>query len=385
MHEVRLELVLLIKALQEFPNVPFANAEILVVRLAGPLVGGHGRAEAETQPRERENGGDLLFQQGEFFMETAQELREGSDGIALGEHRVGARDGGLGGEPGTHGIAEVDDTADAPVAVAAAGRRVLDAVGQHVVVVGVSVHDLGAQVREQGPQPLLAGSHPAPEQGSAIFSPHASDVFFEDGRRRAQIPVKTALRRRMLEVGEGGIQAGEDAPPGAQQLRPLRAHPGDRHSGQVGDQTQRVAQAMLLCFREGGAPEVWDDLRKRDARRGAIPAITRVPGSAVSLRPAATEVVQKGVLHLQRRLGLGGIRDFQNEGVAGACHAAAESPSGTRPIPGHPQQKILVPLTGELRCASLDAVAHKGQRFGFPGSELGTIHAEKVVGIRWWT
>ena len=197
----------------------------------------------------------------------------------------------------------------------------------------------------------------------------------------------------MLEVGEGGIQAGEDAPPGAQQLRPLRAHPGDRHPRQIGDQTQRVAQAMLLDRPETGAAEVAQSTRKGRARRvtrARIAGIAGDPRVAVPLiftprgvdivaspHPAGSEMGEECVLHVQGSFRLVRVPDFENKGLSIHRRATGVSASGRPAFPAHPQQEVPVPLAREFGGAGFDAVSVMGQRFGFFGAEVGTVHGRK--------
>ena len=363
-HEVRVELLEAVHALQEFPDVRFTDAEILVVRLPRPLPGGHRGAQAKPHPGKREDGGDFLLPEGILLVESAHQMRQSPHGIPLGEHRIGSRDCRFRSQPGTHGVAEVDDAGDAPVSVAPARWHIPDPIGEHVVVVGVAVHHLGAQARDQEREPLLAVRHPAAQQRPPVLSLHAPHPLLEKGGRSTQVPVEARLGRGMLEVGEGGVQAGQDASPGTQELRTLRAHLGDRHAGQPGDQAERVVDACLFDGRKRGALDVGYDPRKKYA---LVVAQTRLKGGEPS---------QDRVLHFQRPLGLGGVADLEDE-----SSPVGSLPIGRRPQPvlrltppARAQEKVPVPLARKFRGAGFNAVAPAGQHDSVTRREFGTVH-----------
>ncbi len=164
-------------------------------------------------------------------MEAGDDVRHGPDRVVDAEHEVRGRHRRLGHHDGVHEVAEVEQPADARVALG--GVPSVAGVDEDVVVVRVTVDHRASQAGEPGldvgHEPVVDPSTVARRSGSVTASRRSA----HDPRGLGDVPVELAVRLGVVVAVERHGETAERAPRRRAAAPPWAARrgPGPRPGG----------------------------------------------------------------------------------------------------------------------------------------------------------
>ena len=234
------------RPVQDEPVQRLLLAGVRVVGIGGEdVVNTHGQHGGPSN-HQRPERGDLGLGQRGLGVETG----DYGGGVqhrrtAVPDQQRGDRGGQIGDQPSADDVAEVDHPGRAQPTDVIAGR-------DHVVVGQVGVHDLDPQLVGQRVQCVPGAGTEIDHRRPAVRVGHRADQGVHHSRRVAAVVLQVAVRRRVLEVGQGTAQAGRQRAEATQHLvaeiagvgehvaldegqQPdVMIHTVDRHDDQVG-------------------------------------------------------------------------------------------------------------------------------------------------------